>query len=44
MKEAFQLNLAILDERDRELERYDVIIDEAESVDHHRYNNSYDPL
>ncbi|CAK6981215.1 LOW QUALITY PROTEIN: coiled-coil domain-containing protein 57 [Scomber scombrus] len=36
LKEAFQFNLAILDERDRELERYDVIIDKALSVDHHR--------
>ncbi|XP_018529876.1 coiled-coil domain-containing protein 57 isoform X3 [Lates calcarifer] len=34
--EAFQFNLAILDERDRELERYDVITARALTVEHNR--------
>ncbi|XP_067432233.1 coiled-coil domain-containing protein 57 isoform X2 [Thunnus thynnus] len=34
LREAFQFNLTILDERDRELERYDVITDRALTVEH----------
>uniref|UniRef100_UPI0037E78F7E coiled-coil domain-containing protein 57 n=1 Tax=Semicossyphus pulcher TaxID=241346 RepID=UPI0037E78F7E len=36
MKEDFQFNLAVLDERDRELERYDVITSRALTVENNR--------
>ncbi|XP_078019538.1 coiled-coil domain-containing protein 57 isoform X3 [Epinephelus lanceolatus] len=36
LREDFQFNLAILDERDRELERYDVITARALTVEHNR--------
>ncbi|KAM7382220.1 hypothetical protein PAMA_012875 [Pampus argenteus] len=36
LREAFQFNLAILDERDRELERYDVVTDRALTLEHNR--------
>ncbi|XP_049419838.1 coiled-coil domain-containing protein 57 isoform X2 [Epinephelus fuscoguttatus] len=36
LREDFQFNLAILDERDRELERYDVITAKALTVEHNR--------
>uniref|UniRef100_A0A8C4H5W8 Coiled-coil domain containing 57 n=1 Tax=Dicentrarchus labrax TaxID=13489 RepID=A0A8C4H5W8_DICLA len=40
LSEDFQFNLAILDERDRELERYDVITARAVNAERHRYNSS----
>ncbi|XP_074476556.1 coiled-coil domain-containing protein 57 isoform X2 [Sebastes fasciatus] len=36
LREDFQFNLAILDERDRELERYDVLTARARTVEHNR--------
>ncbi|XP_038591729.1 coiled-coil domain-containing protein 57 isoform X3 [Micropterus salmoides] len=36
LREDFQFNLAILDERDRELERYDIIFAKALTVEHNR--------
>ncbi|XP_078136048.1 coiled-coil domain-containing protein 57 isoform X4 [Sander vitreus] len=36
LREDFQFNLAVLDERDRELERYDVITARALTVEHNR--------
>uniref|UniRef100_A0A3P8T9M5 Coiled-coil domain-containing protein 57 n=1 Tax=Amphiprion percula TaxID=161767 RepID=A0A3P8T9M5_AMPPE len=40
LREDFLFNLAILDERDRELEKYDAITARALTRDHNRYNPS----
>uniref|UniRef100_A0A3B4XZA2 Coiled-coil domain containing 57 n=1 Tax=Seriola lalandi dorsalis TaxID=1841481 RepID=A0A3B4XZA2_SERLL len=40
LKEDFQFNMVILEERDRELERYDVITTRALTVEHNRYSSS----
>uniref|UniRef100_A0A3Q3MS23 Coiled-coil domain containing 57 n=1 Tax=Mastacembelus armatus TaxID=205130 RepID=A0A3Q3MS23_9TELE len=43
LKEDFQFNLAILDERERELERYDSMTARALTVEHNRYSSA-DPV